>query len=484
MFSAASKALAMVGCLASCSSAVEGFGPVGSEAGRGVQTGDYDVSAVARLFGTSAPVGGEGLGGAVFLRNATACEVVEVVLVGQLAMDATCNAQGGSLNAFTTGNGPEALATAVFLLRNAGFTVTERGNALDVSGSGGAGTAVGGLPPQPGADERGSQPVDGTDIAFIGGVPTGEVVFRYTSADFAAIEAFALTSSLPVIAVQTGVGVALIGAPGDVEVLEASVLRRPSVLVVPLAGRSYEAMTAVLSSVSGLTMNLDPDRGELIATGDPAAVSMARSLTRALVGNAVPVVADVAFLSHGHDDLQSFGIEPGVSVNLGQLALRFGNAASSPFSLVVDQLNTGQANRLDVRPSVTLLPGVAVSFSSGSSVPIVGSIDEEDRQSIEFVEVGTDLDVTCAIVGAPASGVFRCDVLFRISEVVGAGVVDNPVISERRVSTSVQLRRGDVVFLAAFSQEGETRGRASQLGFPSRSQSSTAGALSIAFALR
>jgi len=481
-------AASIVALLVGCGSTVEPFDRADASGVSGVDVGSYDVQAVARLFNAGqARTFEDGQGAAViFLRNATACEVVEAVFVDQLRLQSTCTASGGSLSAFTSGDPQTAYETAVFVLRSAGYTVTRREDVVDVSGggSGSAAAAVGGLPPQPNDDGRGSQPIVATDIAFIGGVPRGEVVFRYTSADFESVQAFAAVSSAPVVAVQTPQGVALIGSPGDVEGVEAAVLRRPGVLVIPLAGRSYEALASVLASIDGIDVQHDAARNELLAVGDPSAIATATSITRAIVGRASPLIADVAFLSYGHEELQSFGIEPGIAVNLGQLGLQFGTSTGSPFSLVIDQLSRGQASHLDVRPSVSVLPGVPVGFSSGSSVPVVGSIDEDDRQSVDFVDVGTDLQIECSIAGAPGSGVYRCDVVLSVSEVVGTGIVDNPVIASRRVATSVQLQRGQVVFLAAFSQDGESRGRSTTLLFPSRAANSTSGSLSVAFGLR
>ncbi len=150
----------------------------------------------------------------------------------------------------------------------------------------------------------------------------------------------------------------------------------------------------------------------------------------------------------------------------GRLALDSNNQVGTVDSLLRTLSAKGQAEILSA-PRILVVNGKKASFLSGEKVPIqtVQIVNNATTISTRFEDVGVKLDVTPIILGENA---VELDVSSEVSTITGftqAGLqgVSNPIISTRRVNSTVYVRDGETLIIGGLLRNESV---VSQTGVP------------------
>jgi general secretion pathway protein D len=163
--------------------------------------------------------------------------------------------------------------------------------------------------------------------------------------------------------------------------------------------------------------------------GDATASTAASALARTFPGFSV-------FYSNNNDVRATLNALEGLTTV---------NVISAPKLLVINN----QTAALQVGNQVPVSTGSAVSVQNGNA-PIVNSI--------EYRDTGVILKVTPRV---NSSGMVHLDILQEVSDVVtsSANPIDSPIISTRKIASSVAVQDGNVIALGGLILDSNTKGR-------------------------
>lgn len=412
------------------------------------------------------------------------CEAAEVVFGQALSVNHTCTGDGVIGLEVAGGSGQVLLQTFVGAVRRSGGTVTMEGQTAHVVGGGR--TALGISGQMPSGLPTGEQQTEGGVSFFTMEAIDRQIerkardtvaqspalmVQRFPGAqDPSPVQHLASELQLDVSATSYNGSVYAVGTPTDLAAI-SPFLEMAENAAVPFDVGHVPASTveAITASYPEVTVSYDDQLGTLWLRGNLNDVYGAYHAVRARVPANRDLRIEAAFVSSSVQDAQKFDVDPVLAAASGDLRLASAGSVlgSGGFSAVVTHLNSYSSVNILSRPSVVTSSGREAEFISGSKLPIVGEIDEEGRQSVSYQDTGIVLRVLPTVL---PSGLVRLNITVEISSAEGVGVLNNPNISTRSISTTVEASPGDVVKLSGLvdAENGGSRGR--KLGlFPSLS---------------
>lgn len=481
--------LALAGC-----SSFGGVSPVSVTLPQETAARSSSSAAVPPIIrGIDLPLGALSTSGDGFVDMAPlpVCEAAAVILGDSLSIPHSCSG-GGVVGIVHPSSDPVSLlALFVATVERAGGTVAFRRGAAIVTGpasgeaSGFAGDAPASLPA--------ALPVEGLE-AFT--VPAGPAEFDETrelqtysregilrpirgelDADNVALMVDQLGLDLRVV--QVGGQRFVVGDSAALATFDAiGDIASASVVPVPAPGLSAEAVASIAGTFPAVAVTHDLAAGTVYLGGTAEDISSALASLRRLTPEDSRVRIEGAFFSYSTSDLRSLelSLSLGASGDLSTALLRV------PFSVAVDQVSRSSFAQIVARPSVTGTLGVPATFRSGGSVPVLASVDPETgAETVEYRDVG----LTTRFTVTPLLGsLLRLSVEVELSNVAGAGVLDNPSFDTRSVSTSVDLHRGDTVMLSGLAELERSGSRSRSFGIPGSAGSSSDKSLGLFVTLR
>jgi|TARA_R110000850_G_C9988511_1_gene466765 hypothetical protein len=480
---------AATGC--SLSLPAVGAAPNGSaQGGRGNLEVSATQGAFIREVRALIPPGGDPSPVEVGLYGASPCEVAFSVLRGELGQNVSCSFDGPPIDLQASLPGDQLALLVASVLRSSGAAVSVDGDLWVIRrASGGSrpgrGERVGGFSgsPPPDASVTNVSGANAFTIASENGIvartarPTTGSLSSLTLPRLGADEVVTIAEEIgvAVVAVPRGEGVLLFGSQADLEAIESLVQGRPSVVVVPV-GSLGDDMILGAADRNYVMAEVDTDRRIAVLSGDVQSVRRASRELGLIGGDQRGYSIQAVFWRGEVSRLDSFGIEAGVSLDLGDVLVGAGLAANVPFAAFVDYAASATTSVTDLRPSVAVSSGSEASFSTGQEVPFSAGTDDEGRSDIEYRTVGSILTVTP--MSLPGNMV-RVAVRVEVSTVDGEGFGGNPVFGARTVDTTVDMRRGQVLLLSGFRSRTESRSRGRFLGLPNRSDNAASAELSV-----
>ncbi|MGB3689692.1 MAG: type II and III secretion system protein family protein [Jannaschia helgolandensis] len=140
--------------------------------------------------------------------------------------------------------------------------------------------------------------------------------------------------------------------------------------------------------------------------------------------------------------------------NAGTMQLSFGTN-SLGFNVLLEALETQGAVRTLSEPNLTALSGQTASFLAGGEFPIP-TIDDDGNVGVEFKPFGVTLDFTPTVVDSDIINLVLNTEVSSVdfSETVALGNgAEVPALSNRRASTTVELRDGQSFAIAGILQD-------------------------------
>lgn len=436
----------------------------------------------------SATVGGSTLAtatpGPVSLPSMPICQASEVVLGKALSLDHTCSGDGVIGLEVAGGNAQTLMHTFIGAVRRSGGSVNIEGQTVHVSGGGGSSVGISGdMPNGLPTGEEGSAggmsffTMDTLDERLerkardtVARSPA-MMVQRFPGAtDTQPVIDLAAELQLDVSATAHNGGVYVVGSPSDIAALTPFLEMTESVSVPFDVGHVPAAsVEAIQASYPDVTVSYDDQLGTIWMRGNPNEVYAAYHATRARIPANKDLRIEAAFVSSSAQDAQRFDVDPTLVSASGDFRIASGGSVlgSVGFTAVVEHLKSYSSVNILSRPSVVTSSGRDAEFISGTKLPIVGAIDEEGRQSVSYEDTGIVLRVHPTLL---PSGLVRLRITVEISAAEGVGVLNNPNISTRSITTTVEASLGDVVKLSGLIDASNGTSQTRKLGiFPGQS---------------
>ncbi len=432
---------------------------------------------------------------AVSIDSLSVCDAAQAVLGAALSLSYSCTGEGDIGLEVRAGQADVLFQTFAAAVERLGGEVVINGRSVDVVGTlDGRAVGVGGPMPDgmPGGEER--LTADGRTVFTIGELSEKferrARTVTFSSRNFVVrlmpeagevedVADLASALGLRVQATEYAGRIYAIGTGADIGSLEPFLsLSENTTVPVDVGYSGPSAIEAVQYSYPLVNVSYDDQLGTLWLSGPSGEVSKAFHSVRARIPSNRDIRVEAAFISSSASDARRFSVDPAISFTSGDFAIS--NAAAegvAPISLVVDHLQQYQSVNVISQPSLTTSSGRPAEFISGARVPFVSSIDEEGRQSVEYQDTGIVLSVVPTLM---PSGLLKLSMRLEISEVAGAGVIDNPEISTRSVQTTVEITPGDVVKLSGLLDKSNAQVNGRKLGiFPVTGSSEGSSTLSF-----
>lgn len=411
--------------------------------------------------------------GAVDVGPVSGCELVRLVLVGQLGLAATCTGLGGEFSlASWYPDARRLLDLTVATLEAGGADVERVAGGIRVTGAADARGADGATV------DRGSTPDDAAWIDGAGAVaPAGasdlidrarvlvgddDRVSRSSGRPADELRDLARSASLDVEVASMQRGSVVIGASSEVELLLALAGGDDWLAhTVPGLAGGPEAL-AWIEEVAGV--RAQELAGRVVIEGHREDVLHAVRAMRELGLVRQARAADVALIYGSRADLADWGVELDVQVSGADYVVGLGDTAG-PVSveLLADHVRRRSGIDVEERPSLALVDGRPGRVSVGRDVPVLVAASLEDGPQYEYRRTGTIVD----LVTEPApGGRVRVQLRLEVSAVDGVGQGGNPVLASRLYEADVELEPGRTAVVA--SLESASRGNAATRGWLAR----------------
>ena len=432
---------------------------------------------------------------AVSIQSLPVCEAAQVVLGAALSLSYSCAGEGEIGLEVRAGQADVLFQTFSAAVERLGGEVVIKGRSVDVVGTT-EGRSVGVGAPMPNGMPSGEETMtaDGTQVFTIDDLSerferrarttafTSQsfvVRFMPDATDTDEIDELATTLNLAVQSTEYAGRIYAIGTGAEIASLEPFLdLTGTTTVPVDVGYAGEAAVDAVQSSYPEITVSYDDELGTMWLSGPTNDVSEAFYSVRARIPDNRDIRVEAVFVASSTSDAERFSVDPAIALITGDFALTNGvSGATGGLSLVVDQLQSYSSVNVISRPSLTTSSGRNAEFVSGTRVPVVGEIDEEGRQSVQYQEAGITLSITPTQL---PSGLIRLAMRLEISEVVGSGVLDNPEFATRSVRTTVEVTSGDVIQLSGLQDQSNLQANSRAFGiFPTGGNSVDASTLSF-----
>lgn len=419
--------------------------------------------------------------GLLDLNGEPVCEASSTVLAEAMGLQVSCRASGRVW--FDSGRertGPEIYQGYLTALKSSGYQVIVTSAGVTISGDGEDMAAVvsGGPVDAPGVDFLG----DGTSVKRGSGLASlsrqfgqlvsvsrtgGAVVsVRDTGGLLTVAEGVIAEASLDVRAFKSEGRLYLVGDASQARFVKASLEpNREQTVTLSTGPLKADTVDALKDTFPDVNIAHDEANGRLLVTGYGDAIQSALPALRPYLNEPRQVRVDGVFAEF----TQKRSLEAGLQIakENGSVVGSFGAALSGSniafqggLSATLSLLeNTGDVSVI-ARPTLTLLDGEEASFSSGEQVPFVGEAVKDDSgavtQSINYRDTGIILRVQAFVLD---DATVKLDVSIEISSVQKeTGVVGNPVISQRSVSTTLRVTEGQSVVISGLTKQGQGSG--------------------------
>lgn len=409
--------------------------------------------------------------GVVDVAGVTGCELVQLVLVGQLGIAATCTGVEGEYTlASWFPDAQRLLDLTVATLEAGGAVVDYETAGIVVSGDGSETGAVGAT-----LDRRelpeGAEFVEGVGAVglpgadgfvdrrrtLVGGSVDQAQIIRAPVEDVRQIVELGL---LDVRVAEVRDGAAVRGSVQDIETIR-SLVTGEDWLSYALPGIAGDRETAdTLEAMHGVDVELIGGRAVINGYRDDvlAAVSTVNGLGLHRQGRSV----DVAFVFASLDDIEDAGVEVEASLTGADYLVLAGSPTRPGLSVVLRQLRSSGNIKIEERPSLAVLDGKPSEIRVGRDIPVRVASDE-DGESFEFRSTGTILTV---LTEPATGGLVRVTIDIEVSGVDGEGVGGNPIVASRNYRATVELERGVPATVAALKSSFASVQRRNRLLIP------------------